>query len=172
MSAKPGQEAEPRAEHAVSPAAFRDAMSRWASGVTIVTARGPGHEPIGMTASSFSALSLEPPLVLVCVALSARSHDPLVGAPGFVVHVLSREQEQLSQAFARPGSAKFDGVAASEAGPYAAPLLPVGAARLACAHHEARTVGDHTILVGRVVDAITTDAPPLLYARRDYHGLA
>lgn len=159
-------------DHAeVSGDEFRDAMARWASGVTIVTARGAGQEPVGMTASSFAALSLEPPLVLVCIGHDAQSHDDLVGAAGFYVHVLSRGQEQLSRSFAAPGPEKFDALEPHESGRFDAPLLPVGVARLACAHHAAVPLGDHTVLGGRVVTVEVTDAPPLLYAHRNYYGL-
>ena len=156
----------------VSGEEFRDALSRWPSGVTVLTARGPGDEPVGMTASSFAALSLEPPLVLVCVAHDAQSHDDLIGAPGFYVHVLSRAQEELSRSFATPGPAKFDALSSRDSGHFGAPLLPVGVARLACAHHGAVSLGDHTVLTGQVVETEVTEAPPLLYADRGYHGLA
>ena len=86
---------------------FRDALARWGSGVTVVTARA-GDEPVGMTVASFSSLSLDPPLVLACIAHSATSHDGLVESPGFAVHLLGSEQEELSTAFARPGPEKFD----------------------------------------------------------------
>ena len=86
---------------------FRDTLARWASGVTVVTARA-GGEPVGMTAASFSSLSLDPPLVLVCIAASAQAHDGLVGAPGFAVHVLGAAQAEMSARFAKPGTDKFD----------------------------------------------------------------
>lgn len=169
-SATPGLTGD--SDHAeVSSGEFREAMARWASGVTIVTAVGVGQEPVGMTASSFAALSLQPPLVLVCIAHDAQSHDDLVRAPGFFVHVLSRGQEELSRSFAAPGRAKFDALGPLETGRFGAPLLPVGVARLACAHFAAVPLGDHTVLSGRVVGSEVTDAAPLLYAHRDYHGL-
>lgn len=155
----------------VDPGVFRATLARWASGVTVVTcADASTSAPVGMTASSFSSLSLDPPLVLVCVAAAASAHDPLVGAEGFAVHILSRDQADLSQAFARPGTEKFD-LVPDEHGPFDAPLLPLGAARLACAHEAALPGGDHTILVGRVVAAEHTHAAQLLYADRGYHGL-
>src|SRR3954471_1037610 len=92
----------------VSERDFRDTLARWASGVTVVTARD-GGEPVGMTAASFSSLSLDPPLVLVCVAHSATSHDGLVAAPGFAVHNLGSEQADVPPPFAEPGPEKFQG---------------------------------------------------------------
>jgi flavin reductase (DIM6/NTAB) family NADH-FMN oxidoreductase RutF len=148
---------------------FRATLARWASGVTILTCRD-GEEPVGMTASSFSSLSLDPPLVLACIGNRSQAHDALVGASGFAVHLLSREQEDLSGAFARPGPEKF-AATGDVRGPFEAPLLPLGVARLVCAHEAALPGGDHTILVGRVVAAEHTEAPQLLYADRGYRGL-
>jgi flavin reductase (DIM6/NTAB) family NADH-FMN oxidoreductase RutF len=147
---------------------FRETLALWPSGVTVVTAR-EGEIPLGMTVSSFSSLSLDPPLVLACIAKSAKSHDGIVAAPGFAIHVLSRDQEDISRLFARPGPEKFDGIAASE-GPYRAPVLPLGVARLMCAHHAGIDGGDHTILIGRVLEVERTDQPPLIYWDRDYRS--
>jgi flavin reductase (DIM6/NTAB) family NADH-FMN oxidoreductase RutF len=149
---------------------FRDALARWGSGVTVVTARA-GDEPVGMTVASFSSLSLEPPLVLACIAHSAISHDGLVEAPGFAVHVLGSEQEEMSSAFARPGPEKFDEYP-SEPGPFGAPLLSFGVARLVCAHYDALPGGDHTILVGRVIATELAGSDPLVYCNRAYDRLS
>lgn len=148
---------------------FRDALARWASGVTIVTARH-GDEPIGMTAASFSSLSLDPPLVLVCVARSAYSHDPLVSADGFAVHILGSGQDEMSSRFASAGAEKFDGLP-DERGEFGVPLLRAGVARLVCAHHAALDGGDHTILVGRVLSTELAGTDPLIYCNRSYHRL-
>jgi flavin reductase ActVB len=150
----------------VSERAFRDTLARWPSGVTVVTARD-GGEPVGMTAASFSSLSLDPPLVLLCVARAANSHDGLVGAPGFAVHILGSGQAGVSAAFAEPGPAKFDAYPEAT-GPYGAPLLPFGVALLVCAHHAALDGGDHTILVGRVVETELAGTDPLVYCNRGY----
>ena len=154
----------------VSPQEFRDTLARWASGVTVVTARA-GDEPVGLTAASFSSLSLDPPLVLVCVARSAHSHDGLVEAPGFAVHVLGADQADLSERFARAGAEKFAALP-DERGPYDVPLIPFGVARMVCAHEDALPGGDHTILVGRVVAAERAGDDPLVYANRTYNRLA
>lgn len=154
----------------VEPQDFRDALARWASGVTVVTARY-GDEPVGMTAASFSSLSLDPPLVLVCVARAAHSHDALVGAEGFAVHILGSEQEEISGRFASAGADKFADLP-DERGAYDAPLVPFGVARLVCGHHAILDGGDHTILVGRVVDTELAGTDPLVYCNRSYHRLA
>lgn len=152
----------------IDPQDFRETLALWPSGVTVLTARG-ADGPIGITVSSFSSLSLDPPLVLACVDKKAKSHDGLIAASGFVVHVLDRSQETISRAFARAGTEKFDDVE-WYAGPYGAPLLPLGVARLVCAHHEALDGGDHTILVGRVLEVARTGNPPLVYWDRDYRS--
>jgi flavin reductase (DIM6/NTAB) family NADH-FMN oxidoreductase RutF len=153
----------------VSEREFRDTLARWASGVTVVTARN-GGEPVGMTAASFSSLSLDPPLVLICIARSASSHDGLVGADGFAVHVLGAEQQEMSSLFARPGTDKFASFP-DERGAFDAPLLPFGVARLVCERHSALDGGDHTILVGRVVSTELAGTDPLLYCNRAYGRL-
>jgi flavin reductase ActVB len=148
---------------------FRDTLARWASGVTIVTSR-VGDDPVGMTAASFSSLSLDPPLVLVCIARSAHSHDGLVEAPGFAVHMLGAGQDEMSALFARPGADKF-GAFPHETGPFGAPLLPFGVARLVCERHSLLDGGDHTILVGRVVQTSLAGDDPLVYCNRAYWRL-
>jgi flavin reductase (DIM6/NTAB) family NADH-FMN oxidoreductase RutF len=171
-SASPAADA-PVPDESVSGGEFRAALSRWASGVTVVTATGP-HGPTGMTVSSFASLSLDPPLVLACIARSSGSHDALVLAEGFGVHVLSQDQRDLSARFARPGIDKFAGLD-HEVGPYGAPLLPVGLARLVCARQAVLDGGDHTILVGRVTRAEIPElddlGDPLLHYNRGYRAL-
>jgi len=149
---------------------FRDTLARWASGGTVVTARGDDGEPVGMTAASFSSLSLDPPLVLVCIAHSASSHAGLVAAPGFAIHILAADQDDLSALFSQPGPDKFAGFP-DERGPFDVPLLPAGVARLVCATHETLDGGDHTILVGRVVRTELAGTDPLLYCNRTYGRL-
>ena len=150
----------------VSPDDFKAALSRWASGVTIVTAAGP----VGMTVSAFSSLSLDPPLIIVSLAHDANMHDPMIAADGFAVHVLDDHQSDLSTRFASPVD-RFDGLA-YDAGLFGAPLLHGGVARLVCAKHAVADGGDHTILVGRVVQVDARAGEPLLYYRGGYRGLA
>ena len=149
---------------------FKAGLSAWASGVTVVTATGP-ERIAGMTASAFASLSVDPPLVVVCVGKASGSHDDLCRAPGFAVHILGRDQEEFSNRFATAGIDKFDGVD-FDAGPFDAPLLPVGAARLVCERHDTPDGGDHTILIGRVIDVTMGDQQPLLYHSRSYGSFA
>ncbi len=150
----------------VSPDDFRAALSRWASGVTIVTAVGP----VGMTVSAFASLSLEPPLVTLALAHAATMHDPVVRAEGFAVHILEDDQQELSIRFATPVD-RFAGLP-YDTGPFDAPLLRGGVARLVCAKHAIADGGDHTILIGRVVQVEARPGEPLLYYRGAYRGLA
>ena len=150
----------------VSPDDFKAALSRWASGVTIVTATGP----VGMTVSAFSALSLDPPLIQVSLARAAATCDAVLDADGFAVHILADGQSELSHRFATPGE-RFNGLTWT-AGPYGAPLLHGGIARIICERHATADGGDHTILVGRVVQVDAHAGEPLLYYRGDYRSLA
>lgn len=150
----------------VSPDDFRAALSRWASGVTIVTATGP----VGMTVSAFSSVSLEPPLIQVSLAKAASTCDAVLDADGFAVHILEDDQSELSNRFATPGE-RFDGLVWSP-GPYGAPLLHGGVARIVCERHATADGGDHTILIGRVVQVDAHAGEPLLYYRGDYRSLA
>jgi flavin reductase (DIM6/NTAB) family NADH-FMN oxidoreductase RutF len=145
---------------------FRDAMARWASGVTVVAANGP-NGPAGLTVSAFSSLSLEPPLILACIGASSGAHDPLCAAEGFSVHILDAGQADLSVRFATTGIDRFAGLD-HEIGAFGAPLLPLGLARMVCARHATLPGGDHTILVGRVVEVELADAEPLLHYSRSY----
>lgn len=148
---------------------FRAALARWASGVTVVTAAGPDG-PVGLTASAFTSLSLDPPLVLVCVGQAGASHDPVIAAPGFAVHLLGEDQEHLSARFARARDDRFTETE-WEPGPFGAPLIPGCLARLVCARESAFEGGDHTILVGRVTDVELDDGRPLVYWMGGYRGL-
>lgn len=149
----------------VSADSFKAALSRWASGVTVVTAPGP----VGMTVSAFSSLSLDPPLIVVALADSAHSSEPIVAAEWFAVHVLAAEQQDLSVRFASHVD-RFAGLTV-ESGPFETPLLHGCVARLVCERHGTFDGGDHTILVGRVAQADVGEGEPLLYYRGQYREL-
>lgn len=150
----------------VSPDDFKAALSRWASGVTIVTAAGP----VGMTVSAFSSLSLDPPLITVALARAAATCEAVVAAEGFAVHILEDDQSELSGRFAGPGE-RFDGLVWTP-GPFGAPLMHGGVARLVCDRHSTADGGDHIILIGRVVQVDAFAGEPLLYYRGGYRSLA
>jgi flavin reductase (DIM6/NTAB) family NADH-FMN oxidoreductase RutF len=152
---------------------FRRTMSHWASGVTVVTTRRPGGIH-GMTASSFCSVSLDPPLVLVCVDRRNRTHANLVEQGAFCAHILAEGQEELSQQCAgRMGErgSELHGVPYRE-GATGAPILDGCLAYLDCRVLYAHDGGDHTIFVGQIEEAgVNEDARPLLYFRGAYHRL-
>ena len=152
----------------VDPAFFREAMSRLASGVTVVTARR-GDERFGLTASSFVSVSVEPPLVLVCVSRTLQAHDAIVDSGAFAVNILGVHQLEVGRRFAglTPETGdRFSGLACA-ARMTGAPLLTDSLASLDCRLHAAHPGGDHTIFVGAVVDVLLSrDEPPLLYHNR------
>ncbi|MBK9710750.1 MAG: flavin reductase family protein [Kouleothrix sp.] len=148
---------------------FRQAMGYFASGVTVVTTASQG-ELYGMTVSSFTSLSLQPPLVLICVDKSVPTHDAIAAAGCYVVNVLEKRQEHLSRRFAVSGNDKFKGIA-WHSGQLGLPVLEGVLAVIECRLHNTLDGGDHTIYVGQVVDTEVLEGTPLLYYRRGYHEL-
>jgi flavin reductase (DIM6/NTAB) family NADH-FMN oxidoreductase RutF len=155
----------------VDPAAYRAALSRFASGVTVVTSRDASGRDYGMTVSAFSSLSLTPPLVLVCIDRSATWHDAIGDSSHFVVHVLAHDQEDYSRRFASERAEKFTGLTL-ERNAAGVLVLPDTLAALACRITSRHVEGDHTIVVGAVEQADTRDADPLLYFRGRYAHVA
>jgi flavin reductase (DIM6/NTAB) family NADH-FMN oxidoreductase RutF len=156
---------------AVDPSAFRDACSRYATGVCVVTASGP-EGPSGMTANAVTSLSLEPPLMLVCFALSARTLVAVRHSGRFGVHFLSHEQEELAARFASkmPEADKFDGLEWAERDGVPAPAGCL--AGLACEVRDLLPGGDHLIGVGEVTSLWRTAGEPLVFYRGSYWCLS
>jgi flavin reductase (DIM6/NTAB) family NADH-FMN oxidoreductase RutF len=140
---------------AVPPAVFRDAMAAFAAQVTIVTCYGEDGTPRGLTASSVTSLSMDPPLLLVCVNRGASTHQALVDAPWFCVNLLSAGQEDLAMRFAGPAQDRFRGLGIGT-GP--APGIDAAAAVLTCSNYGIRDGGDHTILIGQIT-AVDVQSP-------------
>jgi flavin reductase (DIM6/NTAB) family NADH-FMN oxidoreductase RutF len=151
--------------------AFRNALSQFATGVAVITARGPNDEAIGLTMSSFNSVSLDPPLVLFSVDRRSRSLDAMLAAEGFAVNILSRSQEALSNQFAKALTDKWSNVEHT-AGHAEAPLLAGAIAHFECepyAHHDG---GDHVIFLGKVIRfASNSIEQPLIFFRGKYHSL-
>ena len=150
---------------------FRAVLGRLASGVSIVTTVGADGRDHGMTVSAFCSLSLDPPLVLLCVDKTATMHAPLLAASHFAVNLLALEQEALSRRFAESIDAKFDGVTVTRQLSGCA-LIDGALAHLECAMWAQHEGGDHTIFVGRVNRADAREAEPLLHYRGGYPRLA
>lgn len=136
----------------------------------MLTVRGPGGGPAGMTASSLASVSLQPPLVSVCVDHTAELHDLIVAAPEFVVNILASGQEELARRFADKHDDRFDGVG-YHVGPEGQVRLDGALAHIECERFAVYPGGDHTIIVGKVVGGNTRDGHPLLYYRGGYAAL-
>ncbi|WFU74853.1 flavin reductase family protein [Bradyrhizobium sp. CB2312] len=152
--------------------AFRRALGEFATGVAVVTARGKGEELIGVTMSSFNSVSLDPPLVLFSVDRKARSLPAMLDAKGFAVNILARDQESISNQFARALSNKWDQVKTS-VGHAEAPLISGALVHFECAPYANYDGGDHVIFVVRVVRHTTRPdaAAPLIFFRGRYRDL-
>lgn len=147
---------------------LRHAFGRFATGVTVVTTGTP-EGPVGMTANSFSSVSLEPPLVLWCLGKASDRFHVFAPAQRFAIHVLDANQQTLSNGFARdPGF--FDQTAWHE-GRDGVPVLDACLARFDCVQHASHDAGDHVILVGRVLSVDIAEGTPLLFAFGGYGAL-
>lgn len=150
-------------------------MARFATGVTVVTAR---HGPLlaGMTANAIASISIDPPLMMASVSRRAETHGAVIGSHAFAINVLADGQQALAECFARPTTAEkltgFCGAAWHEA-ETGSPVLEVALAYFDCRLTERHDGGDHTIFVGEIVAAgFRDDAKPLLWYASAYHHLA
>ncbi|MFT6648937.1 alpha/beta fold hydrolase [Pseudophaeobacter arcticus] len=157
----------PMAPAPFDPRALRDAFGTFMTGVTVVTSHDDTGAPLGFTANSFASVSLDPPLVLVCLANSARSYDALTQASGFAVNILAEDQKNISNTFARPSDDRFANVD-WQVGPQGSPILAGVSAWFDCSMHKTVEAGDHVILIGQVEAFDTSTAPGLGYARGAY----
>ena len=150
---------------------FRSVLGRFTSGITIVTARDEAGIDHGMTVSAFCSVSLDPPLVLVCVDHTASMHDMLLKHPRFGISILSTTQEAQSRRFATdPDAGRFDGFAYTRA-ESGFVLLDGALAHLECRVVVQHDAGDHTVFIADVERAEALDGRPLLYYRGGYAQL-
>lgn len=133
----------------VKPRAFRDALGMFATGVTIVTARSPKGELVGLTANSFNSVSLSPPLVLWSLSRQAGSMGIFASGSHYAINVLGADQRELAERFARKDVDRWGGVLHSE-GVGGAPLLAGAAAVFECFNRSRYEEGDHVIFIGEV----------------------
>lgn len=147
---------------------LRDALGCFATGVTVITTMTPAG-PLGMTANSFSSVSLDPPLILWSPARKSRRFPAFEAAAYFAVHVLSEGQLELAELFAGAGD-DFEAVEFTQ-GLGEVPLIDGCAARFECRHAAGHDGGDHLIVVGEVLRLEQADLPPLLYHRGSYRSL-
>lgn len=149
---------------------LRDAFGRFATGVTVVTTRQPDGTPRGFTANSFTSVSLDPPLLLICIGKTAHSCDTFAGCDHFTVNILADDQKEISGLFASQSPDKFANV---KWHPNAQniPVIDGALASFGCAQHRLVDAGDHLILIGRVLDFETSDGDPLGYYKGAYFDL-
>jgi flavin reductase (DIM6/NTAB) family NADH-FMN oxidoreductase RutF len=148
---------------------FRNAMSHFASGVTVVTTEHDGKQ-YGMTVASFASLSLRPPLVLVCIEKSVQTHDAMALAGKFGVSILTSAQADVSNRFASKTDDKFNGIDVVR-GESGVPLIANALTALECRITDQLPGGDHSIFVGEVVAITTTEGAPLIYFRSGYREI-
>ncbi|MGA0594721.1 flavin reductase family protein [Enterovirga sp. CN4-39] len=157
----------PLDREATDPKLLRQALGRFATGVTVITTRAPDGKCEGLTANSFSAVSLDPPLVLWSLRLASPSLPSFKSSGAFVVNVLSSEQSTTSQHFATPRHDKFEDVAFSE-GIGGCPMLDGSLAIFECRTESMIEGGDHMIFIGRVIQAHYREGEPLIFAGGRY----
>ena len=153
------------------PRTLRDALGCFATGVTVVTCLDPAGMPAGLTVNSFTSLSLDPPLLLVCIAKQASSAAPLIAARSFAVNVLQTHQQPASIRFSTRDENRF-GTTPWACGESGAPILSESLGVFECQRQAVHDGGDHHILVGQVVKAsFDSSLDPLLYFRGRYRRL-
>ena len=155
----------------IDPDTFRSVLGRFASGITVVTARDANDHDCGMTVSAFCSVSLTPPLVLFCVDRVASMHEMLLETSYFAVNILASHQEPLSRRFSGPDEHKrFDGLGYTRALTGVA-LLDDALAHIECRRVASHAAGDHTVIIGEVESAAAHSHRPLLYYRGGYAQL-
>jgi len=155
----------------VSVEQFRRACGRFAAGVTIATVRDNSGTPHGVTVSSFTSVSLDPPLILICLGHGAVSLPPFRAAEHFGINVLGEDQRALSEHFARKGHHRFDGLD-WRPGETGVPLIAGALAHIECAAVRRIAAGDHDIFIGRVVRASVHRGEPLIHFASRYRKLS
>ena len=151
--------------------AFRQAMGRFATGVTVVTTRDQAGANCGVTINSFASVSLDPPLILFCLDKAAMSYNTFRDAERFVINFLCEEQHHLSVRFSTAASDKWDGVA-FDFWPSDLPALKGCLANLECRKDAVHEGGDHIIIVGRVEHLLLdSEKKPLLYYQSGYREI-
>ena len=149
---------------------FRAALSRFASGVTVVTTKDADGNLHGLTVSAFCSVSLEPPLILICIDKHTASHNAFQQSNHFVVNVLHEEQIHHSNQFAAPIADKFDGIS-YRLGIEGIPVLADALVNLECRLVNTHDNGDHTIFIGQIEKSHVADGKPLVYFHGNYRAI-
>ncbi|MEO8572330.1 MAG: flavin reductase family protein [Pyrinomonadaceae bacterium] len=149
---------------------FRAALSRFPSGITVVTSRAADGDLHGITVSAFCSVSLNPPLVLACIEKTTGSYHAIQATGYFVVNILAAGQDELSERFSLPVPDKFEGVKYT-AGIGEVPVLAAALVTLECRLANAFDGGDHMVFVGEVENVSIKDGDPLVYFHGNYRDL-
>lgn len=152
---------------AIDPREFRHAVGNFVTGVTVVTTMDAAGQPRGFTANSFTSVSLDPPLVLICVGNTASSYAAFNRCHGFTVNILGETQRNVSDVFATKAVDKFEHIEWS-LGANGAPRIAGCLATLQCRVHERVQAGDHMVLIGEVLEVATKPQNPLVYGKGGY----
>lgn len=154
----------------VEEARFREVMGHFATGVTVVTTRDADGTPVGLTVSALTSVSLQPTLLLICVHREAASHDELLQNGTFGVNVLMADQSDLAMRFAQSKPEERFGGVEVESGPLGNPLLPGCLAWLECMIRQVWPGGDHSVILGEVMECDAHPGDPLLFFRSRLKG--
>jgi 3-hydroxy-9,10-secoandrosta-1,3,5(10)-triene-9,17-dione monooxygenase reductase component len=152
----------------VDPNEYKRALRKFAGGVTIVTV-AEGERIHGMTASSFASVSLDPPLILVCLDKLSQTRSLVHASGSFVINILSSDQEEIARAFSLPGTKPFDQLSHRPARD-GAPVFDGVIAWLECKTIRIVEGGDHDVIIGEVVACDANEGEPLLYYDQDYRS--
>ncbi len=143
---------------------LRDVLGCFATGVTVVTTLDAAGKPVGLVANSFTAVSLDPPLILWSIGLGAPSRRAFQTHPGFAINIMGAASKEQTLQFARPSDDKFAGIE-WRAGQHGVPVLQNAVATLECRTDQRILAGDHEILIGEVLQIDRKDGAPLLFHR-------
>lgn len=154
----------------MDPELLRRILRRFAAGVTVITSVNDAGAPVGMTATAFSSVSLDPPMVLVCVNATARTRHAIEGSTGYGVNILAEDQGAIARQFASQVADKFDGVAWRN-GTTGVPLIEGALATLECRVVQAVEAGTHVVYIGSVLGGEDPGGDPLLYFDGAYRTL-
>lgn len=156
----------------LDPSTFKSALSLWASGVTVICYRS-SHKSGGITVSSFSSVSLDPPLVLFCLAKGSQAKQEIENSASFSVNILSSEQKQISADFASSSLDKEEvlNLLKPTFSKLGLPFLPGALVNLDCKLHQLLDAGDHYLVLGEVREAQLGEGKPLLYFNRNYKDI-
>jgi 3-hydroxy-9,10-secoandrosta-1,3,5(10)-triene-9,17-dione monooxygenase reductase component len=158
-------------DDSVDSARFRTVLGHFATGVTVVTGNGQDG-PVGLAANSFTSVSLDPPLVLVCMAHTSSTWPAIRASGNFAINILGENQEETSRRFGARVGDRFEGVG-WKAGKTGSPILHDAIAYVDCVIDAEHDAGDHVIVVGRVVDmGLPAEGGPLLFWRGGYAQLS